>query len=526
MATMKWEEALRHVGTLMPDTIRQNALDQLQHYIWITGKPGCRRGYCTACLTWLAVGSEAHKETGTCPHCGRAIQYRWLRYARTSLFETVFLIQYRKSLLESDTVVCVGYDIKADWRNLTESCFQDGTDELPVTVTPAEVCVIRYGQGGARFQRDYYASRWEVNPVLFRTRNCTSGYKPWSSYRTVLDRQAFEEAIKGTSFERVLAIPSLRQSGVHRWFEDQITLLDRLAAYPTLEYLYKMGYAALANAVVARVAGNLIKRRGNGPRDVLRLTQAQWSEIRAKKLPVTHTFLKMARFATEHHLTVPMERYEAVYEWIDRSNCWNETRYENAFTSIAKRYPSMDMNGVLNYCERRKVELSLYHDYLGQLQALGMDLQSDLHRYPKDFAAQHAELSQRIRIRQDEEKAAQLKAFLTTLDRYHFSAFGMVLRPLADTAEVVNEGTALHHCVGSYASRYAEGHTVLCCLRRVDAPDTPLYTIEFTTTGKRAQCRGNYNHIAKEDEPLLEQFWTAFEKHFKKRAAKAERKTA
>lgn len=526
MAAMKWDEALRHVGCLMPDIIRNKALAQLQHFIWITGKPGNRRGYCTACLTSFPVGGEAHKQTGTCPHCGRTIQYRWIRYARSRLSESVFLIQYRKSRLESDAVVCVGYDIEADWSCMTESCMQVGADRLPVKVTPAEVCVFRYGIGGARFQRDYSLSRSERRDAFFRTRNCTSGYKPDSPYRVLLDRQAFDEAIHGTSFARVLAVPNLQQSGVLKWHEDRITLLDRLAAYPTLEYLYKMGYAALASAVVARVAGNLIKRSGTGPRDVLRLTQAQWSEIRAKKLPVTHTFLRMARFVQEHHLNVPMERYESVYEWINRSYCWNGNRYENAFTAIAKKYPDIDMNGVLHYCDQRKIDLSLYHDYLGQLQALDMDLQCDMHRYPKDFHAQHAELSQRIRIQQDAEKAAQLKAFVATLARYCFQSGGLVLRPLSDTAEVIREGTALHHCVGSYAQQYAEGQTVLCCLRRADVPDTPLYTVEFTPAGKRVQCRGDHNQTAKEDEPILEQFWIDFDHAWEKRATKAERKTA
>ena len=101
-----------------------------------------------------------------------------------------------------------------------------------------------------------------------------------------------------------------------------------------------------------------------------------------------------------------------------------------------------------------------------------------------------------------------------------------MLRPLKDTAEVIREGTALHHCVGSYAQRYAEGQTVLCCLRRASAPDTPLYTVEFTPAGKRVQCRGDHNQTAREDEPVLEQFWAAFDRHIMKRAAKAERKTA
>jgi len=516
MEKMSWEEALRHVGPLMPESIRGKAMDTLQQYIWVSGKGDKKRGYCTRCLQWMPVDGVKHKEYGTCSCCGQKIQYRELRYKRKCLYERVFLVDYRKSLIEADTVACVGYDIEAQWEFLNESRMNTGLDQLPVNVIASEVCVIHYGTGGTRFLRSYYTGRCENKDVFFKTRECRSGYKPWYDYCIVLDNAAFAEAVSGTSFERVLKLPLLQKSCVMRWYEDRINLLDRIAAFPTLEYIYKMGYVSLAIDVIARRAGNLIKKSGKGPRDVLKLTADQWAEIRGKKLDVTSELLKMAKPAKTYHLDIPLERYDEIYRMIHSSWTWNGTREELSFSLIAKHYPDINLQTMLLYCERKKVYLSDYNDYLGQLKMLEMDMGNEEYLYPKDFKEQHAELSTRIKNKESTLKKKQLRRFAATLKRYEFQSEGMILRPFKTPVEVINEGTALHHCVGSYVDRYAQGNTILCCLRRVSDPDQPLYTVEFTTEDRRVQCRGNHNQIAKEDEPILEQFWIAFNRHLKK----------
>lgn len=526
MATMSWDEAMQHVGELMPEGTRAKAMDVIQHYIWVSGKHGAKHGYCTNCLQWASAEGARHKQNGVCSRCGRRIQYRELRYKRKSLFERVFLIEYRKSLLEKDTVVCVGYDIEAQWDALSEFRMAIGVDQLPVKVITSEVCVIRYGNGGARFVRSYYSSHCERKDIFFRMRECRSGYKPDYNYQVMRDPVAFKRAIDGTSFQRVLSLPRLEKQYGTALDYDMINVLDRIAAYPTLEYIFKMGYENLGNAVIARAAGNLIKKHGKGPRDVLKLTAEQWSEIRGKKMDVTYTMLKMVKLCKELHLDLPLERYESLHRTIEGSYTWDGDRSERAFSVIAKRYPSADLKGILLYCDRRKVRMSDYYDYLGQLKTLEMDMGNEEYIYPKDFQEMHAELSRRVKIKASKLQAAQLKKFVATLKRYEFRSNGLVLRPFKDPAEVIKEGTTLHHCVGSYADRYSRGETILCCLRRETEPNKPLYTVEFTPAGKLVQCRGDHNKTAIEDEQVLKAFWLTFERHMKRYAKKAERKTA
>jgi hypothetical protein len=66
-------------------------------------------------------------------------------------------------------------------------------------------------------------------------------------------------------------------------------------------------------------------------------------------------------------------------------------------------------------------------------------------------------------------------------------------------AELKAEGKALHHCVGTYAERVANGSTNIFFIRKAEQPDTPYYTLEIGQNGSIVQCRGNKNHNAEGD---------------------------
>ena len=58
--------------------------------------------------------------------------------------------------------------------------------------------------------------------------------------------------------------------------------------------------------------------------------------------------------------------------------------------------------------------------------------------------------------------------------------------------ELTAEGKALHHCVGGYIRRMAEGETAIFFLRKANEPDKPFYTLELQK--KRViQCRTEHN---------------------------------
>ena len=64
--------------------------------------------------------------------------------------------------------------------------------------------------------------------------------------------------------------------------------------------------------------------------------------------------------------------------------------------------------------------------------------------------------------------------------------------PPKTAAEIVEEGHALHHCVGGYVSRVANKECVILFLRKKEEPDKPFYTIEVRD-GEVQQIRGYDN---------------------------------
>lgn len=53
-----------------------------------------------------------------------------------------------------------------------------------------------------------------------------------------------------------------------------------------------------------------------------------------------------------------------------------------------------------------------------------------------------------------------------------------LIRLPRSASELEREGSALHHCVGSFASRHARAQTTIWLMRKADAPEEPYITVE------------------------------------------------
>ena len=64
----------------------------------------------------------------------------------------------------------------------------------------------------------------------------------------------------------------------------------------------------------------------------------------------------------------------------------------------------------------------------------------------------------------------------------------------------------MHHCVGSYVQKVADGKTTILFLRRASAPDEPFYTMEVIGN-QMIQCRAKNNGaMTKEVEDFVRAF--------------------
>ena len=78
------------------------------------------------------------------------------------------------------------------------------------------------------------------------------------------------------------------------------------------------------------------------------------------------------------------------------------------------------------------------------------------------------------------------------IEKYEADGKDFCIRVPHELNEIIEEGNALHHCVGGYVNRHAMGDTNIIFLRKVTEENVPFYTIEVRNN-KVIQIHGKYN---------------------------------
>lgn len=555
-----------------PYSVWERAAQAMPHYIWTVGDERHREGKCTACGQWMDLRRERltpkyaavdgdvpwmqefvpqlycgmertrfeheyaessrHGSYGVCPRCGAAVQFRSLNVGRKTLVDRLFLVVYAKSKADpqirvseanrgtrtapqgyrsseardfrrgpQDTVVCVGYDVYTPWREMEENCI-----EPPMELEARQLCVFRYGRSAERWIRE---PEWNKTGRVMKwhKRGVCRGALRWPNVKVMRDERSFLEAVEDTPFERVLKLFEGCDTGIWACY-DRIDVMARLAGYPCIEYLMKLGMDELAQEVMDKRTGRLLNLHGQTAQKVLRLSDDQWAQVKGKKLKLNLRTLEVCAYAKRHKLRMSMELCARV---------GSMDRYGGYFEQMVHALGNGAVRAV-KYCHKNEIRPGDYMDYLKQLQTL--DMMDRQFWYPKDFNRMHTELSARVQHAKshvcDQKIAKRIES--GELDEYFFSAAGLVLRPMMSGGEIVAEGTRQSHCVGGYVETYASGNDVLCVLREETAMDRPLYTVEFSKEGKLVQCRGYRNDMTpegrerrKDDAERLALFWRLFE---------------
>ena len=75
------------------------------------------------------------------------------------------------------------------------------------------------------------------------------------------------------------------------------------------------------------------------------------------------------------------------------------------------------------------------------------------------------------------------------------------------TDDLITEGQALHHCVGTYIDRVAAKKCLIVFVRRVEEPEKPFVTVEVSN-GKIVQIRGERNSDPTEEVKKFVDLWS------------------
>ena len=123
--------------------------------------------------------------------------------------------------------------------------------------------------------------------------------------------------------------------------------------------------------------------------------------------------------------------------------------------------------------------VSEYRDYLDMCAKLGYDMSNSFVLYPRDLREAHDRVQGRVKAKADARMRRDFKAAMEAVTgRLDYEADGMRMLLPATPEEIVAEGQALHHCVGSYVDRVARKECVILFLRQCEDISKPFYTVE------------------------------------------------
>ena len=182
------------------------------------------------------------------------------------------------------------------------------------------------------------------------------------------------------------------------------------------------------------------------------------------------------------------------------------------FTTIKK---------IANYTQKGH-DAGIWVDYLKMAKDLGYNMKDKAVLFPRKLKDKHDDLAKIMKIQGDnirEKKYQQRIPELKALYSYETSKYKIIVPE--SLKAIVDEGQNLHHCVGTYTEKVAEGETDILFIRKQGEEETSYYTMEVKNL-EIIQYRGAYNNLHNNPVPKeIDQFVKQFHNALIKRARKA-----
>lgn len=303
-----------------------------------------------------------------------------------------------------------------------------------------------------------------------------------------------EEALSGTAMQYADLEGYLEEKKHNR---NPIYFLEYHAKYPVIEFLWKAGYR---NIVHNRIFGMDRENRN----------AVLWER---KKLKECFKFpLRILKLMPPEEWKLD-DVQRANYLWKNYGERITDAEMQTALQSrtdvqsLTGAMPYAGIGKILKYIqkqtEKRKGEerdttytlegiIRAYRDYLQECEQLHFDLHDREILFPKDLVAAHDRTMKQIAFEKNKADQEKFQKAVEKLENFAWSEGEFFIRPAREQMELTAEGKALHHCVGGYIRRMAEGETAIFFLRKVSEPDKPFYTLELQK--KRViQCRTEHN---------------------------------
>ena len=438
-----------------------------------------------------------HKESWTCPWCGRTVTVIDLAKARK-----------RKALRRVELTVLLHVQNDALYADAL-ALRKDYADEADLTARPTAWCSsgYRFAKGEVMqvdhqwddkhpcitYERDKLGRRKLVQePFKF-------GSLSWYHYEaySILNREALEghPLFRYCGYFDLWQYRPLGARGYAARFHDFISYLTAYAIYPRqVEMLAKAGYWEPLDDLIDCRKKNAAAMcwEEPDPRKSFRLNKRELSLLMGTQPPLKT--LEVRNYVGRHW----GEMWSLPF-CMDFCNLWGCHLDPMEVLRFLNRY-RLDPNRFLRYLggvfDQDHIEavyyadlFEIYRDYLNGAYQLGYCLEHSRVLWPPELFTAHDLTMEQLAQRQEEIRAQNRRARRL---KYEFELDGWKIVFPATAAAIQREGKMLCHCVGGYADRHMRGVTTILFLRRSSAPSTPYVTIEMDGNQIR-QIHGYHN---------------------------------
>lgn len=476
---MNENEILSHTGLKISDDIRAFAHDSFIHYLFVYRVSKQQYGYCTHCGSVSKTTGLIHSEKAKCPSCKHKCVVRYAGLRRSRLIDEIYFTYFEKSKIDPQAVIAKGIlavrDYSGDYRDVKTQYL---IRALYVFKMGGSVMAERWGYYSCA-KTMTYGKHFEVTKSVYPLDLIGSiAYMP--SY---VSMDSITAAVKGTQFQ---------YSGWESYSE-LVKFFDMYSRWPSVEYLTKLGLKTIVrDKLLGHPTYGAINWRGKTLQQVVGLTRSDLNIIKAKGIDVNALYIKLNRISKKDGSNLKPEQIKQIMNSV---SCFTYFFNILKYTKIIKafEYQKKQFDKLKKHFYGYGQVIITWGDYIKDCITLGIDLTDESNLFPRDLYQAHQNTIKQVKVKGNEILNEKIRQRVQILNKkYYFENAGLLIRPVVSSDELITEGKKLHHCVGTYATKYAEGKTDILVIRKQNEPDKPFFTMEVHTDSI-IQTRGKNN---------------------------------
>lgn len=294
--------------------------------------------------------------------------------------------------------------------------------------------------------------------------------------------------------EFILSLPEYKYSAIDKYaYYDILKYLRLYEQYPQAELLVKAGFSYLATSK------QILKKCSKDK------NFAKW--IYKNKDNITNQ---------SYYITSLIKAYnqnKSIKEVYDLDRFKLEFRHYSNFLRIKEMLKENEFETFFKYLKKQRTNGNSYNDYLIACQYIGLDMNEEKNRYPKDFRKWHDiridQYNTKKALEEEQTKKQLYKEFERVSKKYitlqRNSKDDYVVLIAKSPEDLIYEGNELNHCVGrmNYDQRFAKEQSLIFFVRNKSNIDIPFVTLEYSLqTHKILQCYGDSD--SRPEEQVLE----------------------